>query len=423
MRGAVTRARLALLEHVAGRVPAWYLHDARRSLRVLERTSGRSRGRDADPWSLTAAERRRFSQNGEDGVIEELVRRVGAPGRCFVEIGASDGEENCTRNLAEQGWRGVWLEADPDRCRIARARGLEGVQVVEGFARRAGVVGVLDAHGVPAEPDVLVVDIDGDDRGVLAAVLGTRRPRIVVVEYNADFRPPAAWSLPERRATGWDGTFRFGASLQALCDAAPGYVPVYCDTTGVNAFLVRADLAAAAGGGGSPARLHRPAAHSRHPFGHIRSRAALRAPVGLDLDRAERVRLERAVLDGRGPWRPGVPVGCELDVVNDSGVELSSGRPGGFQLVLRWYDGEPPVDDAPRTPLPYPVRPGTRRRVVLWMPAPERPGRHVLRITAVVEGVAWLEHLGGAGTFVDLEVDVTEGGPMPTYGSSGPPGP
>jgi hypothetical protein len=46
--------------------------------------------------SLTGWDLSVFSQFGEDGVIAELLRRVGPPNRYFVEFGAETGlEDNC----------------------------------------------------------------------------------------------------------------------------------------------------------------------------------------------------------------------------------------------------------------------------------------------------------------------------------------
>src|SRR5437763_14234693 len=65
---------------------------------------------------LRAYERRVFSQNGEDGIIQEILRRVGTREHFFVEIGVECGEQcNCARLALEEGWRGLFLEADADQ--------------------------------------------------------------------------------------------------------------------------------------------------------------------------------------------------------------------------------------------------------------------------------------------------------------------
>src|SRR5271166_1886020 len=45
---------------------------------------------------LRAFEKRRYSQNGEDGILEEILNRIGTACRFFVEFGVESGAEcNC----------------------------------------------------------------------------------------------------------------------------------------------------------------------------------------------------------------------------------------------------------------------------------------------------------------------------------------
>ena len=192
--------------------------------------------------SLTAAELKVFSQNGEDGVIAEILRRIGTTSRTFVEVGAGDGvESNCTFLADVLGWSGTCVEADPVlHERLARHHsGNPGVRAVNAYVTPDDL-GALD--GVPEEPDLLSLDIDGVDWWVWHAL--ALRPRVVVVEYNAA-RGDAPVTLPRDHAEPWDGTDYFGASLPAyeLLAAARGYRLVHTDLTGVNAFFVRYDLA------------------------------------------------------------------------------------------------------------------------------------------------------------------------------------
>ena len=50
-------------------------------------------------FSLRRAGRRVFSQNDEDGVIEEIFNYIGTTNKVYVEFGASDGLECNTRFL------------------------------------------------------------------------------------------------------------------------------------------------------------------------------------------------------------------------------------------------------------------------------------------------------------------------------------
>ena len=201
-----------------------------------------------EPKRLNHHERQSFSQNEEDGIIAEIFRRVGTHDRFFVEIGVGDGTENNTVALLMEGWSGVWVDADP--AGAARIREQFGAYLASGQLRLVhtrvtaeNVEPVLQEAGVPAEFDLLSIDIDGNDYWVWDAVKRFR-PRAVVMEYNAHFPPSARWVRAYDPDGQWDGTTYFGASLKSLelLGAAKGYRLVGCDLTGVNAFFVRDEL-------------------------------------------------------------------------------------------------------------------------------------------------------------------------------------
>ena len=198
--------------------------------------------------SLGAFEHKVFSQNGEDGVLAELFERVGLTNRFFVEFGVEDGREGNAVLLADvAGWSGLFMEAD-GACYERLARKYAGVPHV--VTRQASVTpeninALLDEARVPAEPDLLSVDIDGQDYYVWSAI--ERRARVVVVEYNSAL-PPGASLVEARGHPGWNRTSGFGAGLDAVValGRAKGYTLVHLDLAGVNAFFVRDELAAAA---------------------------------------------------------------------------------------------------------------------------------------------------------------------------------
>ncbi|HEX6388307.1 MAG TPA: oligosaccharide flippase family protein [Solirubrobacteraceae bacterium] len=196
--------------------------------------------------SLSRYERKVSSQNGEDGVIEELLRRAGAGTRWFVEFGASTGQEASCVHLADtQGYEGLFIEADDDAYAALAAKYADNprVRTLQAFVAPDNVQALFAQAGVPPEPDVLAIDIDGIDYWVWQAITDYR-PRIVVAEYNAHLDPDSPLTVPADHREGWDGTDYFGAGLGALRDlaSARGYRLVHTDTTGTNAFFVRADL-------------------------------------------------------------------------------------------------------------------------------------------------------------------------------------
>jgi hypothetical protein len=195
---------------------------------------------------LAAHELRVFSKNGEDGVIEEILRRVGTGGGGFVEFGVGAGlEGNCVFLAAVLGWPGLFMEADTDLfARLdARYEGFPAVRTVRALVGPENVDALLRDHGPSPEPDVLSIDVDGIDYWIWRAL--EARPRVVVIEYNAHLGPEAELVQPLAPRVDWDGSDHFGASLAALraLGARKRYRLVHTDLAGVNAFFVRADLA------------------------------------------------------------------------------------------------------------------------------------------------------------------------------------
>src|SRR5215467_5741643 len=69
--------------------------------------------RHADPRRLLRYGFKMYSQNDEDGIIQEIFRRIGTTTRTFVEFGVEAGVECNSAKLLVEGWRGLWIEANP----------------------------------------------------------------------------------------------------------------------------------------------------------------------------------------------------------------------------------------------------------------------------------------------------------------------
>jgi len=205
--------------------------------------------RYADLRQLARFEQRGFSQHGEDGILQEIFRRIGTRHRTFVEFGVGDGLENNTALLLASGdWRGGWIEGDAGQVATIRRHAapllVSGrLQLVQAYIDAANIDGLIAAFGFPADVDLLSVDIDGNDLWVWKAIRCIQ-PRVVVVEYNATFPATMRWTMPYDAAHRYGSDNFHGASLAALSDLATdlGYVLVGCDLAGVNAFFVRSEL-------------------------------------------------------------------------------------------------------------------------------------------------------------------------------------
>jgi hypothetical protein len=289
----------------------------------------------------------------------------------------------------------------------------ERVRVVEEAAEPSTIARLLADAGVPDQPDVVIVDIDGNDWWVLGAVLSAVSPRLLVTEYNAAYRPGRWWVQPYRRDAGWDETFRHGASLDALAALADefGLSLVGCDSTGVNSFFIaQADLRRTSLRARRPREAYRGPWFAPSLWGHPRRRdtspAETADAVALTADELSRVSLRAAPLRTSHwlPVRRGGLVFVEAVVSNGTDKALTSMGAAAFNLATRWRsDGAPRSAwfDEPRHPLPV-IPPHGERAVRIWIPAPQTSGPSRLELALVQENVGWLDD----GS-VELDFEVT----------------
>lgn len=202
-----------------------------------------------DPRHLAHSEQPVFSQGGEDGVLQEIFRRISPSSRTFAEFGAGKGWANNTVLLLQQGWTGAWLEAAASSCRrierdFEKPLREERLRLRQAFLDTDNVAAELKAAGVDEGLDLLSIDVDGNDYWLWQA-LGDWRPRVVVIEYNALYPAEVPWVMPYDPQHRWHNDAWFGASLKSLEDLGRGigYRLVGCTLAGTNAFFVRDDLA------------------------------------------------------------------------------------------------------------------------------------------------------------------------------------
>ena len=190
-----------------------------------------------------------FSQYGEDGIIKEIFRRIGTSNKYFVEFGVGNGFENNTLHLLSRGWHGTWLESNCEYVNHIQKHFSDclddgSLDVKKSFVNRENIESLFGQLDVPSKPDLISIDINGNDYWVWKA-LREYEPRVVVIEYNAIHPPDTEFVKPYDPSFSWDGTSDFGASLKSmeLLGRKKGYSLIGCSTAGVNAFFVRQDLA------------------------------------------------------------------------------------------------------------------------------------------------------------------------------------
>jgi hypothetical protein len=185
--------------------------------------------------NLSKFEKKIFSQNGEDGVIEKIFQTIGVKNKYFVEFGVEDGAECNTRYLREVlGWTGLMMDGSHENCSI---------NLRKEFITAKNINELLKKYGVPLGFDLLSIDIDYNDFYVWYAIKNYR-PRVVVIEFNATHLPEEDKVVIYNPNYMWDFTNYYGASILTLAKLGnlKGYTLVYVDRRGVNLFFIRSDI-------------------------------------------------------------------------------------------------------------------------------------------------------------------------------------
>ena len=69
-----------------------------------------TRKRMEDPLAIENYGYKVYSQNDEDGIINEIFRRIGTETKEFIELGVDNGLECNTHFLLHREWHGLWIE-------------------------------------------------------------------------------------------------------------------------------------------------------------------------------------------------------------------------------------------------------------------------------------------------------------------------
>jgi len=180
----------------------------------------------------------KYSQNGEDGIIDFLITQLLNPAieNFVVDIGAWDGEYlSNTKHQIDQGSAGLLIEADEIRAKAAEAiyKDNKDVQtIVKHVDSDYPLSEVLASYNSQKIFLLLSIDIDGDDLEVLKSI-GSARPKIVVCEFS----PVIPNHIEFQNPTGQ----RVGNSALAILKFANSLGYSLAHATSTNLILVHKD--------------------------------------------------------------------------------------------------------------------------------------------------------------------------------------
>jgi hypothetical protein len=192
-----------------------------------------------------------YSQWGEDGIIQKLIRHIKIEKKIFVEFGVENYTESNTRFLLKNNnWSGLVIDGSPKNIEYIKNDRIywqHNLKADCSFITTDNINTILKRNGIGGEIGLLSIDIDGNDYWVWEAI-NSITPAIVIMEYNARFPVDIAVTVPYDagfvRSQKHHSMVYYGASLKALCVLASkkGYALVGCNSAGNNAFFVKKDL-------------------------------------------------------------------------------------------------------------------------------------------------------------------------------------
>jgi hypothetical protein len=193
-----------------------------------------------------------FSQWGDDGLIQYLIKNVNIEHEIFIEFGVEDHSESNTKFLMmNNNWKGLVIDGSDENMHRLRNQDWfwkYSLKNKAAFITKENINGLLAEAGF-CNIGLLHIDLDGNDAHILEVLdLSKLNPSIIIMEYNAVFGKERMISVPYdknfSRTEKHYSNLYFGASLPALTFIAnkKGYRLIGCNMAGINAYFVRHDL-------------------------------------------------------------------------------------------------------------------------------------------------------------------------------------
>lgn len=192
-----------------------------------------------------------FSQFGEDGIIDFLVKKLDLKIKTFIEFGVEDYEESNTKFLLEaRNWKGLVIDSSKKFINIIKKKDFywrNNLIAINAFITVENINDLIKKNFHHEDVGLMSLDIDGNDYWVWKSI-EICNPAIVVIEYNARFGARKSVTIPYKkkfdRITEHYSSIYFGASLTALYKLGKkkGYSLVGTNSNGNNSFFVRNDL-------------------------------------------------------------------------------------------------------------------------------------------------------------------------------------
>ncbi len=145
-----------------------------------------------------------YSQNGEDGIVEEILKRLNihhqstdSQKRWCVEFGAWDGKmySNTFALVERKNWQAIYIEGDLEKFIDLKKTSLAHPNIIPICAfvsyekeSKFSLDNILQKYNIPKDFDILSIDIDSYDLDIWQSFTNYY-PKIVIIEINSAFLP------------------------------------------------------------------------------------------------------------------------------------------------------------------------------------------------------------------------------------------
>lgn len=129
----------------------------------------------------------KYSQFGEDGIIEKIFEIIGTQSKVCIEFGAADGFDcsNTALLWSTKGWKGILIEPSARFNQLVKNVHNYNCIPINAFVDvgNNSLELILKKYQITEPIDLLSIDVDGNDYFILQS-LKELRPRLIICEYN-----------------------------------------------------------------------------------------------------------------------------------------------------------------------------------------------------------------------------------------------
>ena len=194
------------------------------------------------PTFISKFEKKIYSQNGEDGVIENIFNDIGFTNKKFIEFGFHFNECNSRYLIEKYDFSGLFIDSNIPIP--GEKHKIDNLFFHKEWITKDNINNIIEQY-FKGDIDFLSIDIDGIDLYVLDSI-NVINPRVICVEICAsignELSVTVAYDEKFDRHDKHPSGFYCGGSLKATINVMKkkGYKFVGC-VAGLNAFFVRND--------------------------------------------------------------------------------------------------------------------------------------------------------------------------------------